>query len=126
MPTYLYACRICGREIEEWKSIKDRHKRPNHCGKRTKRLINAPMVAPMFESYRAIGGDRRWIRNKQEHVSFLKEFNYEEVGNDPSMAPPPISDEEFNFNRQQQLAEVTESHQQQQQLLKDLAITPED
>lgn len=87
MATYLWSCGNCKCEFEVWSTIAQRNDAPLHCGVPAARLINAPMVAPTFESYRAVGGDRRYIRTKQEHKGFLRDFGYEEVGNDMSYYP---------------------------------------
>lgn len=94
MPTYEFQCVTCGKVIEEWKKIADRNKnKPKHCGKLTRPIISAPMVAPLFNEYRAIAGDRRYIRTRQEHKDFLREFGYEEVGNDKSYYPTETDEE---------------------------------
>lgn len=52
-------------------------------------LIMPAMVAPLFTPYKAVAGDRRYVNTRQEHRDFLRQHNFIEVGNDPSMAPPP-------------------------------------
>lgn len=83
-------------------------------------------IQPSFTPYKAIGGDRRYIKNRGEHRDFLKEFNYEEVGNDPSMAAPAMSDEEFTYERAKQKAEIERSFVETEKLTRDLAaISPD-
>lgn len=95
---------------------------PKHCGQTTERRLNAPMVAPSFTPYKAIAGDRRYIRNKAEHRDFLREFNYVEVGNDASMAPPAISDEEFAYQKTEQLKELTRDADEIAKVAKELGV----
>jgi hypothetical protein len=114
MPTYLARCTCCRKEFEYFSTISERNTMPLHCGESSERLINAPMVAPLFQSYKAVAGDRRYIRNRAEHNDFLREFNYVEVGNDPSMAPPG-TDEEF---REKQESERKEMERDQAELTK--------
>lgn len=126
MPTYLYQCEgACRKQFEAWRSIAERNDPILHCDAQASRLINAPMVAPLFESYRAIGGDRRVIRTRQEHQGFLREFGYVEVGNDASIAPPPISDEEFSHDREQRLGEMRKEAAEIARVSEQLAIIPE-
>jgi hypothetical protein len=122
MPTYACFCTVCSREFEYVSSIAERHILPKHCGVRTERRINAPMVAPMFEPYKAVAGDRRYIRTKAEHRDFLREFNYVEVGNDPSMAPPNLTDEEFEYQKGQQLEELTRDAAELKKIEKELSL----
>jgi hypothetical protein len=94
MPTYGARCVKCKKELEYWSTISDRNNTPDHCGVKTESIILfAPMVAPMFPEYRAIAGDRRYIRTRQEHKDFLREFGYEEVGNDLSYYPTETDEE---------------------------------
>ncbi len=109
MPTYAWRCNSCGREFEAWSKIAQRDEPQYHCETQATRILNAPMVAPLFESYRAIGRGRPWIRTKTEHKAYLRENNYEEVGNDSSMAPPKMSDEEFRHHQSAHLKEIRES-----------------
>lgn len=109
MPTYAWRCTECDKEFEVWSKISERDERQEHCGAPAVRILNAPMVAPLFESYRAVGRGRPWIRTKQEHRDYLRQNNYEEVGNDSSVAPPKISDEEFRHQQSGQLKEIRES-----------------
>lgn len=123
MPTYLYACQgECGQDFESWKLISERNITPIHCGVESKRIMNAPMVAPLFESYRAVGlPGKPWIRTKTEHRSKLREHGKEEVGNDASVAPPKMSDAEFSYQQGEQLKEIQQTIKQQQQLEKFLS-----
>lgn len=41
-----------------------------------------------FAPYRAVGRGRPFIKTRAEHLAYLRRNNYEEVGNDSSMAPP--------------------------------------
>lgn len=78
------------------------------------------MVAPLFESYRAVGRGRPMIRTKQEHRDYLRQNNYEEVGNDSSMAPPKMCDREFAHQQSEQLKEIKESFLEGQKAAKSL------
>jgi hypothetical protein len=94
MPTYAARCTQCKREFEYFVAkIDERNDTPDHCGVKAERIMNAPMVAPLFTDYRAIAGDRRYIRTRQEHKDFLREFGYEEVGNDLSYYPTETDEE---------------------------------
>lgn len=106
MPTYLCACRKCGKEIEYWSTIKDRNKLPTHCGKKTKRILNAPMVAPMFQEYQAVGiPGKPWVKSKEQHKNLLRQHNKIEVGNDTSMTDT-YTDKEFEYLKQEQTKEL--------------------
>ena len=122
MPTYLYGCSVCGQQKEATRTVANRRRAPRHCGRGMKIQITARYhIQPAFTPYRAIGGDRRAIHTRAEHRDFLKEFNYEEVGNDASMAPPPVSDEEFMYERNKQRAEIEHSFMETEKLTRDLA-----
>lgn len=112
MPTYAWQCSVCAKQFEVWSKISERNEPQQHCGAHATRIMNAPMVAPLFESYRAIGRGRPWIRTKAEHKAYLRENNYEEVGNDSSMAPPPICDREFAHQQAEKLKEIEQSFQE--------------
>lgn len=111
MPHYSFECAACKREFDVWLIIAERNSPQQHCGVEAKRIMSAAMVAPLFESYRAMGRGQPWIRTKTEHKDYLRQNNYEEVGNDPSMAPPKVSDEEFRHQQSTQLSEIRESFQ---------------
>lgn len=64
-----------------------RNDAPSHCGVPAVRLITAPMIAPLFEPYKAVGTDGRLVRSRREHTDMLREFGKVEVGNDPSYYP---------------------------------------
>jgi len=106
-PTYLAECPKCGLEKEYFEKIKDHKKTPKcACGTKMKQILNAPMVAPMFQEYRALGiPGKPWIRTKAEHIATLKRHNKVEVGNDTSMMPM-MSDGEFQYQKQEQLKEI--------------------
>lgn len=78
-------------------------------------------IQPGFESYRAVGGDKRIIRNRAEHRDFLKRFNKVEIGNDASMAPPKMSDEEFKYEQGVKMREIEHSFAETAALERDLA-----
>lgn len=118
MPTYNYRCE-CGAGLEAIRKIAERHDAPAHCG-RAVTLEIMPTMVQVFTPYRAIGGDRRWVPNADEHRAFLREFNYEEVGTDSSMAPPAISDEEHAYNRDQQTRELSRDQQETSRILREI------
>ena len=89
MPLYEYECHECRKTVEAHRTVANRHHAPKCCGQPTKKIFSRAHIAPLFAGYRAIGGDRRYITSREEHRDFLREFNYEEVGNDASYAPPP-------------------------------------
>ena len=70
--------------------MKDCKKPPKHCGKKLSKELTPPKVWDSFTPYRAIGRGRPWIPNRAEHKAYLARNNYEEVGNDASMAPPEL------------------------------------
>lgn len=120
MPLYRYAC-PCGHRAEEYRTIAQRRKGPIHCDKRMKIVILPTMVA-VFTPYDAIAGDRRHIPNSAEHKAFLREFNYEEVGNDPAYAPPNRTPEEQAYLDTRERADLQRSHDEQAAILKDLHV----
>ena len=117
MPTYAWLCNCCGREFEAWAKISERNNPQQHCGADATRILNAPMVAPLFEAYRAVGRGTPWIRTKAEHKAYLRREGYEEVGNDSSMATPSISDEEFRHHQAERMNEIRESFQQAEKMV---------
>lgn len=115
---YEYRCDTCQRVTEAVRKVAARNRAPKCCGVATKRLISATYhVSPMFTPYRAIGGDRRYIASRDEHKNFLRQFNYEEVGNDASYAPPR-DDPEADAAK---AAEVTNSMKELNHAPKDIA-----
>lgn len=122
MPTYLYRCTECAKEFEDWKPIAERNITPIHCGVESLRIMNAPMVAPLFEPYKAVAGDRRHIRTKSEHRSFLREYGYVEVGNDASMNPNRVSDQEWAHEKHQENSQLQREQAENQRLLKKFNI----
>lgn len=60
-----------------------------------------------FQEYRAIGRGRPIIKTRQQHKDYLRINNYEEVGNDPSMAPPELhmSEAEIAYRTEQKRRE---------------------
>jgi len=89
---YEYLCSDCGKKQEAFRTVANRNRSPRCCGKATKRIISASHhIAPLFTPYRAVGEEYgRVIRSRQEHQSYLRQHGYVEIGNDPSMAPPPV------------------------------------
>lgn len=85
-----------------------------------------PTAVSAFTPYRAIGGDRRWIANHDEHRAFLREFNYEEVGNDSSMAPPDldVSEAEWESDRQRKIADLERTVRDQEAIVEKVAGNP--
>jgi len=112
MPTYACQCRVCGKEIEYWETIARRNRVPLHCNKKTKRILNAPMVAPMFQEYRAVGiPGAPWVKSKDQHKNLLRQHNKVEIGNDTSMSDT-YTDKEFEYLK----------HEQQKELDTDMAV----
>lgn len=85
-----------------------------------------PTAISVFTPYKAIGGDRRMVRNQDEHRSFLREFGYEEVGNDSSMAPPDldVSDAEWETDRQRKIAELERNVREEAAIVEKVAGFP--
>lgn len=119
MPLYAYAC-ACGHSAEEWHPMKDRNsKGPKHCGKRMPiEITGSHSVWKGFEPYQAMGREKAFIRTRAEHKAYLARNNYEEVGNDNSMAPPELYMHKDDFKQytrelereQRQDCEVLERH----------------
>lgn len=78
-------------------------------------------IQPTFEPYRAVGTDGRIVSTRKAHRDMLKEFGKVEVGNDSSVAPPKMSDEEFNFHRAAKKREIEASFAETDALAHDLA-----
>lgn len=107
MPIYAHAC-ACGHTVEEYRPIKDYKKRPKHCGKSMPQVIQGShYVWGAFQEYRAIGRGRPLIKTRQQHKDYLRINGYEEVGNDPSMAPPELgmSQAEIDYRTEQKRKE---------------------
>jgi putative FmdB family regulatory protein len=118
MPIYEYRCQRCERVQEAHRKVAARNRAPKCCGMAAKPIISASYhIMPLFKEYRAIGGDRRYIRTRQEHKDFLRQFNYDEVGNDKSYAPPP-DDPVADAAKK---AEVAASFEQLKNVPKDIA-----
>lgn len=91
MPLYRYECPKCGVACDAYRTIDSRNDAPLHCEEAMQRRIMPTMVS-VFTPYRAVAldkesGERPMIRNKAEHEAFLRRNDYNEVGNDKSMAP---------------------------------------
>jgi putative FmdB family regulatory protein len=85
VPVYDYRCSTCNAVTTIYRTVEARHDCPecSSCGAATEKVISAPsFVMPDIQPYRAVAGDRRWISSRSEHRQFLKEFGYEEVGNE--------------------------------------------
>lgn len=121
---YIYRCSRCRALIEAVRPVAERHNSPLHCEIQTVLEIQPSLIYDSFEPYKAIGGDRRYIKNKREHRDFLKEFGYEEVGNDPAYAPPSLSEDEQAYNDALAKAEIERSFAETDQLSRDLAVNP--
>jgi hypothetical protein len=121
MPTYTYRC-VCGRKLDSSNTIANRHTgAPWHCDEPMQLEIQPTMVA-VFEPYRAVGREKRWIQNRDEHRAYLREHGYEEVGNDASRAPPPISDQEHAYNQQQQIREMQRDQEETARVVRELGV----
>lgn len=80
---------------EAFRTIDERNNGPTCCGETTEKQIARSHVAPLFSAYKAVGAERgKVIRSRDEHRNYLKQHGYEEVGNDPSYAPPKIDPEQ--------------------------------
>jgi hypothetical protein len=107
VPIYAFAC-ACGEKKEVFRQMKDYKRAPKHCGKPMQREITGThYVWNVFPEYRAIGRGRPVIKTRQEHKDYLRQNNYEEVGNDSSMAPPELhmSDAEVAYRTEQKRKE---------------------
>jgi len=88
MPLYTYECESCLNRVEDYRKIDERHSSPEcECGSKTKLVITPTNIAPDFQPYKAVAGDQRWIKSRDEHKKFLKENNLVEVGTDTSILP---------------------------------------
>lgn len=91
---YAYVC-DCGAKSEAQRSVANRKRGPRHCGKVMKlQITGGQLIIKPFESYIAVGTDKRLVRTRTEHRDMLREFGKVEIGNDASMAPPVIHPEE--------------------------------
>jgi hypothetical protein len=90
-PLYEYQCK-CGHACEEWRTVATRRTQaPKHCGKRMPIQVTGNYsVWGAFQEYQAIGRGKPIIKTRQQHRDYLRQNNYEEVGNDSSMAPPEL------------------------------------
>lgn len=125
MSTYVYSCVKCAKRFEVVKPMAQSSTPEFHCDMQAERVFTAPHVIGVFEPYRSMGPDRQWIHTRQKHKDFLRRYGYEEVGNDASMAPPDISDAEFEYTREQQLKELARDHEETQKVARELAIDQE-
>lgn len=108
MPLYSYACK-CGHSADEWRTIATRKTQaPKHCGKRMPIQVTGNYsVWGAFQEYRAVGRGKPLIKTRQQHKDYLRQNNYEEVGNDSSMAPPELhmSEAEISYRTEQKRRE---------------------
>lgn len=109
MPIYTFRCPSCSVRQDAFRKIAERNDCPacEKCGGPTERRITATMVS-VFQPYMTVAFDKETgkpmhIRNQDEHRAFLQRNGFEEVGNDPSVAPPSF--EEFQARREQKLKE---------------------
>lgn len=90
MPIYRYLCK-CGKVRDEFRKIADRDNSPICHGPMERRIV--PTMVQVFTPYQAVAfdedGKRPFIRSSREHRDFLRRNNFEEIGNDSSMAPKP-------------------------------------
>lgn len=92
MPTYVYRCDSCGTTCEAYRTVAERGNAPLCCGgvPMRQKITASYHISPTFQPYRAVGEEYgRPIRSKREHREYLRKHGYVEIGNDPSMAPPP-------------------------------------
>lgn len=105
MPVYRYECHECGRKVDAFRHVNQRDDAPVCHQKAMTRRIMPTMVAPAFNTYRAVAedkesGERPVIRSRDEHRAFLRRNGYEEVGDDPAFLPketPRKSGDEAEF-----------------------------
>lgn len=107
MPIYRYHCTHGCMQKDAYRMIDDRHLGP-FCEHGRMELRIMPTSVAVFSPYKTAvvdkeEGRRITIRNRDEHEAFLRRNNYEEVGNDKSMAPLPP--EQVEENRQRMLKE---------------------
>lgn len=112
MPTFLAECQKCGLEKEYFEKIANHKKTPRcECGAKMRQILNAPMIAPSFQPYQAVGmPGKPHVFTKQQHKDLLRRHGKVEVGNDSSMQPPKMSDKEFQYEKSQQLKELRREH----------------
>ena len=100
MPVYTYQCKKSkiGHRMEAFRKMDERHECPpcNICSGETE-LVLTPTFTQIFEPYKAVTinqetGECPYINNRDEHEAFLRRNGYEEVDNDPSVAPPPMEE----------------------------------
>lgn len=90
MPLYAWRC-VCGESVDVFRKLKDYKKPPKHCGKPlTRELSGNHYVWDSFKPYQAVGRGKPFIKTRAEHKAYLARNGYEEIGNDPSMAPPNL------------------------------------
>lgn len=73
-----------------------------------------------FQEYRAVGRGKPLIKTRQQHKDYLRENNYEEVGNDKSMAPP-----ELNMKPDEWRHVCAEREREDREALQELSNSPE-
>lgn len=108
---YSYLCG-CGARTEAHRKVKDRRRSPRHCGKpMALEITGGQLIIKPFESYIAVGTDKRLVRTRTEHRDMLREFGKVEVGNDASMAPPVVSREDQAFRESDMRRSLAELRQ---------------
>lgn len=85
MPTYCYECPHCGGTTEAILPVDERHTGAPECHGKMSLVIQAAMVSPDIQPYKAVAGDRagQYITSRREHREFLKRNRFVEVGNEP-------------------------------------------
>lgn len=76
MPNYTYKCNKCNAAIVEFRTVADRHtSKKCSCGGKLVKVIESPMLAPMFKPYvnHALDVDPIYIKSKsQERDEYQK------------------------------------------------------
>ena len=103
MINYSYRCK-CGYEQDEFKKMVDHAKGPIHCGEVMSQVLS-PFSVRVFTPYNTAAVDKESskcmkIINQNEHNAFLRRNELEEVGDDKSMAPPPVEEIKEKQNRE--------------------------
>lgn len=97
MPMYEFQCSDCLKADNVFRRVESRddsHVCTRCSSTRTRRVVFPhQFIQADIEPYRAMGPERPWITSRAQHREYLYKHGYEEVGNDPSFAPP-MDDEE--------------------------------
>ena len=80
MPLYLYQCRYCGKEIEQYLKVEERHQSPECCGLKMNMLFTPPNIhgCDSFNQHYDLSLGKHF-ESKEEKKQFLAKEGMEQL-----------------------------------------------